>query len=191
MNVFVLCTGRCGSVTFSKACGHITNYTSGHETRLTGSLHYMGVHSVNHPERHIEVNPQLIWRLGWLAKFYDGKPVYYVHLKRDEEAVARSYFNKFYQKAQGVAWAWWVLVGKPKPVDATGRKPLSSVFFDMVVTMNLSIETYLKNRPHMTIDIENPKEKFREFWNEIGAEGNLDAALGEFDTHYNTNQEAA
>ena len=33
-NIFVLCTGRCGSVTFSKACKHITNYTSGHETRI-------------------------------------------------------------------------------------------------------------------------------------------------------------
>lgn len=33
MNVFVLCTGRCGSVTFVEACKHVTNYTSAHESR--------------------------------------------------------------------------------------------------------------------------------------------------------------
>ena len=28
MNVFGLCTGRSGSTTFTKAAGHITNFTS-------------------------------------------------------------------------------------------------------------------------------------------------------------------
>jgi hypothetical protein len=33
MKIFVTGTGRCGTVTFSKACSHITNYTSGHKTK--------------------------------------------------------------------------------------------------------------------------------------------------------------
>ena len=32
-NVFVLGTGRCGTVTFSAACGHFDNFTAGHESR--------------------------------------------------------------------------------------------------------------------------------------------------------------
>ncbi len=191
MNVFVLCTGRCGSVTFSKACEHITNYTSGHETRLTGSRYHLGRSSVDHPDGHIEVSPYLIWRLGWLDKCYEGKPVFYVHLKRNAEDTARSYFNKFFRKQQGIAWSWWFLMGRPKSISSTGKEQLSSIFYDMAVTMNLAIETFLKIRPHITIDIENPKERFREFWNKIGAYGNLQDALDEFDTHYNSLQEAA
>jgi hypothetical protein len=34
MNVFVLCTGRCGSTTFARACRHMTNYGVGHESRI-------------------------------------------------------------------------------------------------------------------------------------------------------------
>ncbi len=34
MNVFVLTTGRSGSLTFAEACRHISNYSSGHETRV-------------------------------------------------------------------------------------------------------------------------------------------------------------
>ncbi|WP_299044728.1 hypothetical protein [uncultured Thermosynechococcus sp.] len=33
MNVFVPCTGRCGSVTFAKACSFITNFRSAHKSR--------------------------------------------------------------------------------------------------------------------------------------------------------------
>ena len=34
MNVFILCTGRCGSLTFTRACGHMTNFTTAHESRV-------------------------------------------------------------------------------------------------------------------------------------------------------------
>ncbi|GGA66833.1 hypothetical protein GCM10011521_01190 [Arenimonas soli] len=33
MNVFVLCTGRCGSVSFARASAYLTNYTAGQESR--------------------------------------------------------------------------------------------------------------------------------------------------------------
>ena len=45
MNIFVLCTGRCGSVTFTKACQHITNYTCTHESRVS----LLGEDRLNYP----------------------------------------------------------------------------------------------------------------------------------------------
>ena len=78
MNVFVLCTGRCGSTTFSKAASHMTNITAGHETRcsLIGNLR------LAYPPSHIEVDNRLSWFLGRLDCTY-GKNACYVHLQRD------------------------------------------------------------------------------------------------------------
>ena len=39
-NVFVLCTGRCGSTTFTQACQHIQNYTASHESKISVTLAY-------------------------------------------------------------------------------------------------------------------------------------------------------
>ncbi|WJI25223.1 hypothetical protein RHP47_05945 [Thermosynechococcus sp. QKsg1] len=50
MNVFVLCTGRCGSVTFAKACTFITNFSSAHESRTF----LLGEARLAYPDRHIE-----------------------------------------------------------------------------------------------------------------------------------------
>ncbi len=55
MDVFVLCTGRCGSTTFIKACAHITNYTAAHESR-TGLL---GSDRLDYPGKHIEADNRL------------------------------------------------------------------------------------------------------------------------------------
>ena len=57
MNIFVLCTGRCGSMTFTKACGHIDNFSSAHESRC-GRL---GNERLAYPENHIEVDNRLSW----------------------------------------------------------------------------------------------------------------------------------
>ena len=52
MNVFVLCTGRSGSVTFYNVCKHIKNYTTSHESRknldLVLSKSFAGLES--HPQ---------------------------------------------------------------------------------------------------------------------------------------------
>ena len=58
MNVFVLCTGRCGSVTLYKICKHIQNFTSGHESRKKLDFKYQ--------ENHIEIDNRLSWFLGRL-----------------------------------------------------------------------------------------------------------------------------
>lgn len=86
MNIFVLSTGRCGSMTFARACSHLTNYTAGHETRA----HLLPPERLAYPDNHIESDPRLAWFLGALGEKYDGKPVLYVHLTRDPAETARS-----------------------------------------------------------------------------------------------------
>src|SRR3972149_9948429 len=90
MNVFVLTTGRSGSLTFATACGHITNYTTGHETRRM----LLGAERLAPPARHIEVDNHLAWFLGRLDGAY-GDGAFYVHLRRDDEAVAASYSRRW------------------------------------------------------------------------------------------------
>lgn len=55
MNVFVLNSGRCGSTTFIAACRHITNYSSGHESRAT----LIGEERLAYPTQHIEADNRL------------------------------------------------------------------------------------------------------------------------------------
>ena len=93
-NVFVLCTGRCGSVTVATACGHLTNFTAGHETRAARILE----NRFAYPPNHIESDNRLSWHLGGLGQRFDDKDVLYVHLKRDRDAVARSYAKRWDSK---------------------------------------------------------------------------------------------
>src|SRR3990167_1085729 len=89
MNIFVLCTGRCGSLTFAKACGHATNFTAAHESR-TG---FLGPGRVGYAAGHIEVDNRLSWFLGRLEEEW-GDRAFYVHLTRDNDGAARSYLRR-------------------------------------------------------------------------------------------------
>lgn len=173
MNVFVLCTGRCGSYTFSKACEHATNYTVGHESRKRA----IGPGCYSFPNNHIEVDCRMAWRLGRLARFH--KDAFYVHLTRDPVKVADSYLAKFHDKGMGIARAWFELMGHP--FDAY----LPVVMRDMVLTITENISAYLADKDHMVIPIEEAADGFPQFWARIGATGNLEAALAEFGRLHN------
>lgn len=86
MNVFILNAGRSGSKTFARACDHITNFTSAHESRsgLLGEGHFA------YPDNHIESDNRLAWLLGRLDRKY-GDRAFYVHLTRDVGPVAASW----------------------------------------------------------------------------------------------------
>ena len=86
MNVFVLNTGRCGSVTFIKACQHISNYTAAHESRS----HCIAGERLAFPDNHIEADNRLSWVLGRLDAAY-GDNAIYVHLRRDRTDTIRSF----------------------------------------------------------------------------------------------------
>lgn len=60
MRVFVLNTGRCRSVTFSRACSHLTNYSAGHETLARN----LGHARFAFPDQHIETDNRLAWFLA-------------------------------------------------------------------------------------------------------------------------------
>ncbi len=174
MNVFVLCTGRCGSLTFAKACGHITNYTTGHETRanrIAGRLTY--------PHRHIEVDNRLSWFTGTLFKWYPD--ALYIHLKRDYEQVANSYAQRF-GVTGGIMSAFSSGILRRGRARVQERKDLARFY---TRTVNDNIEQALQGRNHITIHIEDPHPGFEEMWGRIGAEGDLEAAKAELKRVHN------
>ncbi len=178
MNVFVLSTGRCGSSTFYEACSHITNFSAAHESRarILGDAHFA------YPENHIEIDNRLTWFLGRLDKVY-GQDTYFVHLLRDEQRTAASYKKRY---GSGIirGYAKGMMMGKhPKSVAM-------EVCIDYCQTVNANIELFLKDKPHqMTIRLETATSQFVEFWNWIGAEGNLDKAVEEWGVAHNKSPE--
>ncbi|MCP3928801.1 MAG: hypothetical protein GY705_06845 [Bacteroidetes bacterium] len=179
MNVFVLSTGRCGTVTFTEACYHISNFSSAHESRarILGDEHF------DYPENHIEIDNRLSWFLGRLDKKY-GKEAYYVHLLRDDHGTATSYKKRY---GSGIirGYTKGMMMGRhPKAVAM-------EVCLDYCKTVNSNIELFLKDKPHqMTIHLETAESQFIDFWKWIGAKGNLDNAVGEWSVAHNKTPES-
>jgi hypothetical protein len=174
MNVFILCTGRCGSTTFIKACRHTKNFTSAHESRR-GQLKS---DRFRYPTDHIEADNRLSWLLGRLDIHY-GDGAYYVHLKRNDSDVAKSYLRRFPTGIIG-AYGKKILVGLPEGINTL------RVCLDYCDTVNANIAHFLKDKTHrMEFQIENANIDFKRFWNFIGAKGNIEAALSEFEKRYN------
>ena len=174
MNVFILCTGRSGSMTFIRACQHITNYTAGHETRST----LLGEDRIAYPDQHIEADNRLSWMLGKLGKKY-GKDAFYVHLKRDVEATAAS-FNRRWGRARSIIDAY------TEGILMRPRERGLEFCADYVGTVHQNVGYFLRDKPNrIQVDLEEAKTGFRRFWNAIGAEGDLEAALAEWDIRNN------
>lgn len=177
MNVFVLCTGRSGSTTFTRACRHLTNYTSGHETRF-GRL---GDDRLEYPLDHIEADNRLSWLLGRLDRAY-GDSAFYVHLRRDPEETARS-FDKRWGIREGILSAYDTAI-------LLHNQPGLDVCRDLVDTVNSNIELFLRNKTQtMTIELREVDSQFPVFLDRIDAEGDLDAAMGEWVVQHNASRE--
>ncbi len=173
-NVFVLCTGRSGSLSFIKACKHITNYSSAHESRVS----YLGEDRLNYPSYHIEADNRLSWLLGRLDEHY-GNDAFYVHLLRDREATARSFTHRWEYRT-GIIKAY------TEGILMMEKKKGLEYCLDYYDTVNANIRLFLKDKSNvLTIHIENIKEKFPVFFDAIQAEGSLDKALTELDNHHN------
>ncbi|WP_208642033.1 hypothetical protein [Idiomarina ramblicola] len=178
MNIFVLCTGRCGSTTFSKACSEIRNYSSGHETRTSKILD----ERMCYPQNHIEVDNRLSWLLGRLDKTY-GNDAFYVHLRRNEEKVVES-FEKRYER--GIIKAYrgsGIMLGLSENVDS------KSVCRDYVRTVTENIDLFLSNKSNvMSVWLEDIKTDFPEFCNQIAADVSIENALEHFNLTYNASK---
>ena len=179
MTVLVLCTGRSGSTTFIKACKHITNYSSAHES-LSEEL---GNARFQFPDNHIEADNRLSWQLGELDKIF-GKDAFYVHLKRDKEATAKSFMNRFLRpKSMIYAYANGI---KKSPPESLSAEEQYQICLDYVNTVEHNIDFFLKDKPlQLSMQIETIKDDFSKFWKEIKAQGDLDNALKEFDIKHN------
>ena len=176
-NIFILNTGRCGSTTFIQACRHITNYSALHESRLT----YTGSRRLAYPENHIEADNRLSWMLGRLDKKYDNK-AFYVHLSRDINTTADSFAKR---KEFGIMKAY------KEGVLLFGEEHQSAreIALDYIDTIESNIELFLKDKKHkMDFKLECAKNDFETFWGRIGAEGDLNAAIKEWDTIYNASR---
>jgi len=181
VNIFVLCTGRCGSLTFAKACSCSTNFTSGHET----NMFKFGPNRLAYPDQHIETDNRLSYMLGGLQQKW-GNDAYYVHLMRDPEAVAASYFKRLVTFG-GISRAWTEGVLMQKPRSGTKAQAMDMLRF-WIEMMTCNIREFLRDKTYRTIWIEDPKADFAEFWKEAGVEGNLEAALLHFDKKYNASR---
>ncbi len=175
MNIFILNTGRCGSTTFIKACKHITNFSSAHESRCD----LLGGERLAYPDNHIEADNRLSWFLGKLDKHY-GDDAVYIHLKRNNSYTAASYAKRLFPGGIIPAYRKGILQQLPDDVSDL------SVSLDYCDTVNSNIELFMKDKTRkMDFKLENAKENFQKFWDLIGAEGELEAALAEFNIIYN------
>lgn len=174
MNVFILSTGRCGSMAVARACGHITNYTSAHESRCE----LMGPARLAYPDHHIESDNRLAWYLGRLQAVY-GDDAYYVHLKRDRQQVAESYARRDHL-SYGIMQAFRGIMITEKELD-----PLK-LAHEMCETVEANIDLFLRDKSYvMRVAIEEAEDWFPEFWEWVGAEGDRAAALREFTVQHN------
>lgn len=183
MRVFVLCTGRSGSLSFSRACSHATNFSSGHES-LSRRL---GADRFNYPDNHIEADNRLSWLLGSLDERF-GNDAVYVHLVRNREDTIRSYNRRWIRNGSLIrAYCEGIQQIALHRLDRDRRLAVVEDFYDRV---NENILHFLKDKDNkLTIHIENAREEFPEFWVMIGAEGNLDKALESFEQRHNSSRQ--
>ncbi len=175
--IFVLCTGRCGSTTLARACGHFDNWSSAQESRT----HLTGDARLEFPPRHIEIDNRLSWFLGRLERDW-GDRAGYVHLTRDAEAVARSFAGR---ANQGILRAYRtdILMGAPRRAADT---PLIDQCRDYVDTVTANIAGFLRHRRHvMAMRLETIDSDFDRFADWIGATGDLAAARAELAQRHN------
>ncbi len=181
-NVFVLCTGRCGSVTFIKACSHATNYSSGHETRTNR----LGPDRVLFPANHIEADNRLAWYLGRMHQLQDHRQTLYVHLKRNRDATARSMAKRVREGGLLHAFAFGIMQEYPwHPSRMNSYTPLD-IAYGLFDTVTENIGLFLEGKPFtLELQLEEIKTAWPRFWQEIEAAGDFEASLCEWDTKYN------
>lgn len=171
MRVFVTGTGRCGTVSFRKACTYATNYKTGHES-LCGLLEY--------PDEFIEVNPQLRHCIIYLAKKYPEAK--WVHLIRNPETCIPSLARL---NGGRVMEAYRILHNSVMP----SLEPIDTAFrYYWCVRDIIDCQLRMTVHPECRKDmhLESIKEEWPSFWEWIEAKGNLEESLASWDTPNNT-----
>ncbi|MDP8927238.1 MAG: hypothetical protein M3O70_01305 [Actinomycetota bacterium] len=197
----MLNTGRCGSLTLATACqAAILNYTSGHESRA----HIFDGTRLDYPDQHIEVDNRLSYFLGGLAAKYP-EDVFYVHLTRNPDDVARSFLARWDRAANPPALAairagirrraarkrrcrYWrksnlisafgndIILGGPDWDEDMDRLMACRLY---VESTTANIRHFLRDKPHMEMQIDSAAEQFEEFCQRIGADADMTVARDE------------
>ncbi|PIB34834.1 hypothetical protein BFP72_05155 [Reichenbachiella sp. 5M10] len=185
MRVFILCTGRSGSVAIIKACSHIKNFSASHESLSN----QWAERRMDYPDQHIESDNRLSWQLGTLEKKF-GDEAIYIHLTRDREKVAYSLLQRYYQPASIIdSFCEGIRMTPPEKLNIDQRM---QACYDYVDTITDNIEVFLSNKTKtMNLALENIQEDFPKMWELIGAEGDMEAALAEFATPHNSSKKSA
>jgi hypothetical protein len=180
-NIFVLCTGRCGSMTLAKACAHLTDRTSAHESRT----HLLGPARLAYPPRHIEIDNRLSWILGRLDRDW-GDRAAYVHLTRNPEEIARSYAAR---GQHGIMRAYRTgIVYRAQKL--TPGVPMIDFARDYVDTVTENIRLFLRDKSHvMTMALESLATDFDRFVAWSGSTGDLDAARAQLAIQHNATRD--
>lgn len=179
-NVFVLCTGRCGSMTLSRAAAQLSNWSAGHESRT----HLTGAARLAYPPRHVEVDNRLVWLLGRLERDW-GDAAAYVHLTRDPEATAQSFVRR---RHQGILKGYREAILARSARRNPGALPIDFAR-DYVDTATENIRHFLRDKSHvLPMRLESLSEDWPRFCDWIGAEGDLQAAATEIATRHNTSR---
>lgn len=174
MKVLVLTTGRTGSMSLFRACQHVKNFTTGHDSK-SGQL---AVERVQTSDQHIEIDTRFAWFLGRIAECDNGD-THYVHLTRNSHAIATSY-NRRWANRKGIMRSYCEgLLERDKPSND------AKVATDLVETVEANIKTFLIGRPHSTITLENVAADLPLFFDAINAEVDVAKALAEFEHRHN------
>lgn len=165
MRVFVIGSGRCGTVTFSKAASHCTNFTVGHETKARQ------IDPLDYPDNHIEVSSHLT--IYWpmiLEKYPDCKLVWLYRVDRlacaksiaqlQSGKVVRDYCNVFHQQLN------------PDLIEGA---------LDIYDMMN----AHGKTSGAFHIELESASSQWKSCWDFMGCEGDFETSLKEWDVKYN------
>jgi hypothetical protein len=180
MNIFCLSTGRCGSTTFARSFEHLTNYTSGHETRSR----ILGKGRLDYPDQHIESDNRLAWFLGGLEKKY-GDSAIYVHLTRDVDQVIDSYSKRY-----NPTWQTGIIFGYAHSIlmrnEYLTQAEIKQVAGMYVETVTDNILHFLSTKSRVVnISIDNPMVGVNELWNIAGFQGDREACELEWRKKYN------
>ncbi|QBI56787.1 hypothetical protein [Streptomonospora litoralis] len=177
--VFVLCTGRCGSVTLARALqAHVLSHTVGHESRA----HLIGPGRLDYPEGHVEVDNRLSWFLGELGKRFGDEPTY-VHLTRDPEQVAASYARRYGVRA-GIAPAYASGIIRARSPRTDAERLAAARAYVRTVTAN--IEAFLADKTRVVhMGIAAPEPGLSRLWDLAELSGDRLAAADALEQRHN------
>ncbi len=188
MNVFAIGTGRSGTKTFYEACKHITNFTVGHETKVSDT----SPDRIFFPDRHIEVDHRLNFFKGRLVYAYDPAYMHFVHVFRNSIDVEASWAKRIKDKHSMVNT--WPNAAFYKPGLMTDAAKASlyvrATLADIEVFMSGYGARYGRHLTH-EIPIDQPdaaEAGFSRFWRLIGAQGDMVAALNTLKERHNASR---